>query len=224
MTRYETIFIVNPDLSEEQHKPLFDKLTGLVPDGQGLFVNLDEWGHKRLAYEVKKHTRGYYVLMDFCGDGALVKEIERNLRLDDRVIKYMTVLKDKFVDPDVLTAEIEAARADKAAKAAEAVKQQEAAKEQEAAEAAKEQEAAEAAKQQEAAEAAKQQETEPEPAEEVTSEGEEKGGSEETPTQDTASEPGEPEKAGESELAEEAEAPEDKTDVSETGEETHGKD
>jgi small subunit ribosomal protein S6 len=98
MRRYETVFIVNPELSEDQHQLLFDKLNGLVPEDQGMLVKLDEWGNKRLAYEIKKHTRGYYVLMDFCGDGALVKEIERNLRLDDRVLKYMTVLKDETVE------------------------------------------------------------------------------------------------------------------------------
>jgi small subunit ribosomal protein S6 len=110
MRRYETVFIVNPELSEDQHQLLFDKLNALVPEDQGMLVKLDEWGHKRLAYEIKKHTRGYYVLMDFCGDGALVKEIERNLRLDDRVLKYMTVLKDETVDLEAVKAEMEAAK------------------------------------------------------------------------------------------------------------------
>jgi len=110
MRRYETVFIVNPELSEEQHQQLFDKLKGLVPDDQGMLVEFDEWGSKRLAYEIKRQTRGYYVLMDFCGDGALVKEIERNMRLDDRVLKYMTVLKDKAVDAEALKAEREAAK------------------------------------------------------------------------------------------------------------------
>jgi len=110
MRRYETVFIVDPELSEEQHQQLFNKLKGLVPDDQGMLVEFDEWGSKRLAYEIKKHTRGYYVLMDFCGDGALVKEIERNMRLDDRVLKYMTVLKDKGVDVEALKAELEAAK------------------------------------------------------------------------------------------------------------------
>jgi small subunit ribosomal protein S6 len=110
MRRYETVFVVNPELSEEQRQPLFDKLKGLLSEDQGMLVEFDEWGHKRLAYEIKKHTRGYYVLMDFCGDGALVKEIERNMRLDDRVLKYMTVLKDKTVDVEAIKAEIEAAK------------------------------------------------------------------------------------------------------------------
>jgi small subunit ribosomal protein S6 len=110
MRRYEAVFIVNPELSEDQHQPLFDKLNGLVSEDQGMLVKLDQWGDKRLAYEIKKHTRGYYVLMDFCGDGALVKEIERNLRLDDRVLKYMTVLKDETVDLEAVKAEMEAAK------------------------------------------------------------------------------------------------------------------
>jgi small subunit ribosomal protein S6 len=110
MRWYETVFIVNPELSEEQRQPVFDKLKGLVSQDQGMLVKFDEWGHKRLAYEIKKHTRGYYVLMEFCGDGALVKEIERNMRLDDRVLKYMTVLKDKAVDVEAVKAEIEAAK------------------------------------------------------------------------------------------------------------------
>ena len=110
MRTYETVFIVNPELSEEQRQPLFDKLKGFVSEDQGMVVKFDEWGHKRLAYEIAKHTRGYYVLMEFCGDGALVKEIERNMRLDDRVLKYMTVLKEKAVDVEALKAEIEAAK------------------------------------------------------------------------------------------------------------------
>jgi small subunit ribosomal protein S6 len=110
MRRYETVFIVNPELSEEQRQPLFDKLKGIVSEDHGMLVKFDEWGHKRLAYEIKKNPRGYYVLMEFCGDGALVKEIERNMRLDDRVLKYMTVLKDKTVDVEALKGEIEAAK------------------------------------------------------------------------------------------------------------------
>jgi small subunit ribosomal protein S6 len=110
MRRYETVFIVNPELSEEQRQPIFDKLKGILSEDREILVKFDEWGQKRLAYEVKKHTRGYYVLMDFCGDGALVKEIERNMRLDDRVLKYMTVLRDKTVDVEAIKAEIAAAK------------------------------------------------------------------------------------------------------------------
>jgi small subunit ribosomal protein S6 len=124
MRRYETVFIANSELADEDRQSLLDKLQGLMPEGQAMLVKLDHWGNKRLAYEVKKQTRGYYVLMDYCGDGVLVKELERNMRLDDRVLKYMTVLKDTTVDMETIKAEIEAAAQAKeaAAAAAEAAK------------------------------------------------------------------------------------------------------
>jgi small subunit ribosomal protein S6 len=109
MRRYETVFIVNPSLSQEESQPLFDKLTDLIVAHQGLMVKFDEWGQKRLAYEIKKQTRGYYILLDFCGNGSLVKELERNMRLDDRVLKYMTVCVAKEVDEEAIKTEIEAA-------------------------------------------------------------------------------------------------------------------
>jgi small subunit ribosomal protein S6 len=105
------VFIANSELADEDRQSLLDKLQGLLPEDQAMLVKLDQWGNKRLAYEVKKQTRGYYVLMDYCGDGVLVKELERNMRLDDRVLKYMTVLKDTTVDLEAIKAEIEAAKA-----------------------------------------------------------------------------------------------------------------
>lgn len=115
MRRYETIVIVHPSLSQEDRQPFFDKLTNLIPQPQGLLIKYDQWGYKRLAYEIKKQTRGYYLLIEYCGDGALVKELERNIRLDDRALKYMTVCVEKEVDLDKVKAEIEAARQKEAA-------------------------------------------------------------------------------------------------------------
>jgi small subunit ribosomal protein S6 len=206
MRRYETVFIVNPELSEDQRQPLFDKLNGLVPEDQGMLVKLDEWGSKKLAYVIKKHTRGYYVLMDFCGDGALVKEIERNLRLDDRVLKYMTVLKDETVDLEAVKAEMEAATieaANKEAATIEAAKKEAAKKEAatpEPSEVAEEaatpepSEVTEEAATPEPAEVAEEA-TRSEPAEIATGEGEEGTESEATDAEETpADEAEEPEK------------------------------
>jgi len=194
MRRYETVFIVNPELSEDQRQPLFDKLNGLVPEDQGMLVKLDEWGSKRLAYVIKKHTRGYYVLMDFCGDGALVKEIERNLRLDDRVLKYMTVLKDETVDLEAVKAEMEAATieaANKEAATIEAAKKEAAKKE---AATPEPSEVTEEAATPEPAEVAEEA-TRSEPAEIATGEGEEGTESEATDAEETpADEAEEPEK------------------------------
>ena len=117
MRRYETIAILDPDLSEEGRAPVFDRLTQLIPAQNGFLVKLDEWGARRLAYDIKKKTRGYYVCIDLCGDGALVDEMERFFRIDDRVLKYMTVVLDKDVDLEALKAEIAEAKAEAKAKA-----------------------------------------------------------------------------------------------------------
>jgi small subunit ribosomal protein S6 len=106
MRRYETIFIADNDLSEEDRSPIFEKLKDLIQQHDGLLVVVDEWGGKKLAYEIKKKARGYYVRLDYCGSGILVNEIERFFRIDDRILKYMTVLLDKDVDIEAVKEEI----------------------------------------------------------------------------------------------------------------------
>ena len=98
MRRYETIVIIDPDLLNEQRLPIFEKLKDLIAKQDGFLIIVDEWGDKQLAYEIKKRSRGYYVRLDFCGTGALVNVMERFFRIDDRVLKYMTVLLDKDAD------------------------------------------------------------------------------------------------------------------------------
>jgi len=115
MRRYETIFIVDNDLSEEGRSPILEKLEDLIRQYNGLQVKVDEWGTKRLAYEIKKKARGYYVCLDYCGLGPLVNEIERFFRIDDRVLKYMTVVLDKDVDIENVKEEIAKAEEAKAA-------------------------------------------------------------------------------------------------------------
>ncbi|PLX47386.1 MAG: 30S ribosomal protein S6 [Desulfobacteraceae bacterium] len=109
MRRYETIFIADNDLSEEDRSPIFEKLKDLTQQHNGLLVMVDEWKSKKLAYEIKKKARGYYVRLDYCGSGILVNEIERFFRIDDRILKYMTVLLDKDVDIEAVKEEIAAA-------------------------------------------------------------------------------------------------------------------
>jgi small subunit ribosomal protein S6 len=106
MRRYETIFILDPDLSDDQRGPVFERVTDLIPRHDGLLVVLDKWGTKKLAYEIKKKPRGYYVRLDFCGNGHLVDEIERFFRIDDRVLKYMTILMEKAVDIEKIKEEM----------------------------------------------------------------------------------------------------------------------
>jgi small subunit ribosomal protein S6 len=117
MRRYETIAILDPDLSEDGRAPVFDRLTNLLPAQNGFLVKLDQWGSRKLAYDIKKKSRGYYVCIDLCGDGALVNEMERFFRIDDRVLKFMTVVLDKDVDLEAVKAEIAEAEAEAKAKA-----------------------------------------------------------------------------------------------------------
>jgi small subunit ribosomal protein S6 len=83
----------------------------------GILVSVDDWGSKKLAYEVKKKQRGYYVRFDICGGSALVDEIERYFRIDDRVLKYMTVMTDE--NPDMESVKEEMAQAEMKAAQAE---------------------------------------------------------------------------------------------------------
>ena len=128
MRRYETFVIVDPDLSEEQRTPIIERTTDLITKENGLTVKVDEWGMRKLAYEIKKKPRGYYVRLDYCGTAAIVDEMERFFRIDDRVMKYMTVLIDKDVDVDQIKEDLAKAEAEKeaaaAAAAAEKVKEE----------------------------------------------------------------------------------------------------
>ncbi len=120
MKRYETIFIIDPDIAEEGRQPVFDRITDVFAQLDGLLVKRDDWGIRKLAYEIKKKPRGYYVRLDYCGSGALVDEIERFFRIDDRIMKYMTVLVAGDIDLEKIKAEMaEAEAAEQAAAAAQ---------------------------------------------------------------------------------------------------------
>ncbi len=106
MRRYETIFIVNPDLSEDERNELLERSQDLISKQDGFVVVFDEWGNKKLAYEIRKKNRGYYVYVDYCGTGPLVDELERNFRIDDRVLKFMTILLETNVDLEKLKQEL----------------------------------------------------------------------------------------------------------------------
>ena len=105
MRQYETLFIVNPDSSEEDLKAVATKIKGVVTGMNGIVTSYDEQGKKKLAYSVKKQNKGYYVLMDYVGSADIVSEIERNMRLDDRVLKYLTVKLADQVDPESIEPE-----------------------------------------------------------------------------------------------------------------------
>jgi len=118
MRRYETFVIIDPELSQDQREPLIGRVEELISQMEGFLVLIDDWGERKLAYDIKKKGRGYYVRFDYCGLAPLVNEIERFFRIDDRVLKYMTVLLNGDVDLEKIKAE-KAAKETAAAEKAE---------------------------------------------------------------------------------------------------------
>jgi small subunit ribosomal protein S6 len=117
MRRYETFVIIDPELSQDQRKPLISRVEELISQMEGFLVLTDNWGERKLAYNIKKKGRGYYVRFDYCGLAPLVNEIERFFRIDDRALKYMTVLLNGNADLEKIKTE-KAAKETAAAEAA----------------------------------------------------------------------------------------------------------
>jgi len=116
MRRYESVWVVNGDLPDEEVKSAIDKFSKIISSQGGTLVGLDEWGRRKLSYKIQGTIRGYYVLADFAGTSETVKELERNYRIDDRIIRFLTTKKSDKVNLEALQAEIAAK-----AKAAEPV-------------------------------------------------------------------------------------------------------
>ena len=117
MRRYESVWVMNGDLPDEDVKATIDKFTRILAGQEGILVSVEEWGRRKLAYKVQGTSRGFYVLVDYAGTPATVKELERNYRIDDRIIRSHTAKKSDKVNLEALQAEI-AARAKAAAASA----------------------------------------------------------------------------------------------------------
>jgi len=92
--RYEIIFIVAPNTPEEEIAPLITNFESVITEANGVLLRVEQWGRKKLAYEVKKFNEGFYVLFLADCEGTTTKELERRFRLTDRVIKFLTVRVD----------------------------------------------------------------------------------------------------------------------------------
>ena len=95
MRKYETIFILDPDLEEDVTQSTIEKVKGIITQANGEILKVEDWGKRKLAYEVKKKTKGHYILIHFSGSPALLSELERNFRVMDAVIKFQSVRLDE---------------------------------------------------------------------------------------------------------------------------------
>ena len=93
MNKYESVVIINPTVEEENMKALISKFTEII-NKDGKVEKVDELGKRKLAYEVKKNEEGFYVVFYFEAKPELITELERNYRITDEVIKFMTVKQD----------------------------------------------------------------------------------------------------------------------------------
>jgi small subunit ribosomal protein S6 len=108
MNRYETIFVINPDLSEDEVQNVVTKFTGIISSQNGVQLKLEDWGRRRLAYKIDKFSQGFYTLADFASMPAGLAELERNLKIDDRVIRFLSVKTGDNVNVEALQMEIAA--------------------------------------------------------------------------------------------------------------------
>jgi len=97
---FETTFITRPEMNEDQLKALQDRLISLVSEYKGELVLQEDWGTKRLAYKIEKETRGRYTYLVYTGEGNIVAEIERNLRINDHVMRFLSVNISKEFEKD----------------------------------------------------------------------------------------------------------------------------
>jgi small subunit ribosomal protein S6 len=105
MRRYDLIFIVQPELSEEEIKGLTERYLQIITAQKGIIVKTEDWGKRRLAYDIKKQSKGNYVLVDFYGPGSMIKEIERNLKIDDKILKFLSIKTRDPFNPESLEEE-----------------------------------------------------------------------------------------------------------------------
>lgn len=92
---YELVYILRPDLAEDGVKKVSEKVQSIVAKNQASLVDMKDLGKKILAYRIKKQTRGHYFQLQFKGPGMVVEELERNLRLTEQVLRFLTIRKPK---------------------------------------------------------------------------------------------------------------------------------
>ena len=100
---YETTFITRAELSDDALKALNERLHGVVGAYKGTLVITEDWGKRKLAYPIEKEARGNYTYLVYTGTGDIVHEMERNLRLNEHVLRFLTVNLEKEFDSDVFT-------------------------------------------------------------------------------------------------------------------------
>lgn len=116
MRRYESVIILDPELADEDVQNFTERYSTLLKTNGGEIIKIEDWGFKKLAYLVNKKDRGRYILFDFVGMPAAIAEMERQLKITDEVMKFLSVKLDEDVDLEAFKAASEEKAAAEAAK------------------------------------------------------------------------------------------------------------
>lgn len=92
MASYETMYIIHPELAPEAVTTLNDKFKGILTKNDANIFNFEEWGMKKLAYKVRKQTKGYFCILNYDGPAQSIDEVERALKLNEQVMKFLSVV------------------------------------------------------------------------------------------------------------------------------------
>lgn len=120
LREYETTFIVQPEISDEGSQAILSKLDGVLAAGGATRLMCEDHGKRKLAYEVRKFHKGHYYTLMFLDEGKIVRDIERTLRLEESVLRFLTILAEEEVaDVEARKATATAAEADQSKRAEE---------------------------------------------------------------------------------------------------------
>ena len=100
MRRYETVCIFRANLGEDTINTIVENTGKIITDDQGTIIDFTKWGLKKLAYTIKKETQGLYYYFEYAGTPAAVAEIERKFRIDDGVLKFLTIKIAEHINPE----------------------------------------------------------------------------------------------------------------------------
>ena len=95
MKNYETVFILNPVLSEDQAKDTVDKFVKVLKKANADVLNIENWGLKKMAYPINKKSTGFYNLIEFKADAAVIDTLETEYRRDESIMRFLTTVLDK---------------------------------------------------------------------------------------------------------------------------------
>ncbi len=91
MNKYELVYIIDTSVEEEGRKALIARFNDIITTNGGTVDKVEEWGKRRLAYAIDYKTEGYYVLVNFSSEASLPLELERNMKINDMVLRYQTI-------------------------------------------------------------------------------------------------------------------------------------